>query len=120
MSLTPFTKDMLRQLKEDSYLAAHCKRIIEQSNTIYRLVIRFAMTTKYTMYYYEIDLHSKDIVHDIIFELNKLFPDCIVKHTVLTRGVDGYMYEASLGCDPKGVRLQTKQFHKEYITIDWS
>jgi len=48
------------------------------------------------------------------------FPDSTILRKVLTRGVDGNMYDSSLCVDPNGIRLQKKHFHKLYITIDWS
>lgn len=120
MSLKPFSREMLIQMRVDYDTAQYRKRVTDEAKRIYSLVLDYAKTANVEFYTVEIPVECYDIVHDVIYELNTAFPDCSILRKVLTRGVDGHMYDSSLGVDPHGIRLQKKQFHKLYITVDWS
>jgi hypothetical protein len=120
MSLRPFSREMLSLLRVDHDEAMYRKRVSDEAKRIYMQVLEYAKTANVEFYSSEIPVESYDIVHDVIYELNIAFPDCSILRKVLTRGVDGHMYDSSLVVDPHGIRLQKKQFHKLYITVDWS
>lgn len=120
MSLRPFSREMLSLLRVDHDAAMYRKRVNDEAKRIYTQVLEYAKTANVEFYSVEIPAESYDIIHDVIYELNIAFPDCSILRKVLTRGVDGHMYDSSLLVDPHGIRLQKKQFHKLYITIDWS
>ena len=120
MSLKPFSREMLNLLRVDYDAAMYKKRVNDEAKRIYNLVIEYAKTANVEFYSAEIPVECYDIVHDVIYELNTAFPDCSILRKVLTRGVDGHMYDSSLIVDPHGIRLQKKQFHKLYVTVDWS
>lgn len=120
MSLKPLSRQMLTQMRVDYDTGVYRKRVADEAKRIYTLVVDYAKTANVEFYTVEIPVECYDIVHDVIYELNSAFPDCSILRKVLTRGVDGHMYDSSLGVDPHGIRLQKKQFHKLYITVDWS
>ena len=120
MSLKPLSRQMLTQMRVDYDTGVYRKRVADEAKRIYTLVVDYAKTANVEFYTVEIPVECYDIVHDVIYELNAAFPDCSILRKVLTRGVDGHMYDSSLGVDPHGIRLQKKQFHKLYITVDWS
>ena len=111
---------MLIQMRVDYDTGLYRKRVADEAKRIYTLVVDYAKTANVEFCTVEVPTESYDIVHDVIYELNAAFPDCSILRKVLTRGVDGHMYDSSLGVDPHGIRLQKKQFHKLYITVDWS
>jgi len=118
--LKPFTRDMITMLKANHDADIHSIRVAEETKRIYDKFLTYATTAKICICTIEVDKECHDIVDDVIYELNKAFPDCSIKHKTLTRGVNGHMYDTSLMYDPIGIRLQKKQFHRLYITIDWS
>jgi hypothetical protein len=120
MHLTPFTREMLKNLRVDHDAALHKKRVHTEVERIYDILLEYAKTARYCYCTVEIRPGSYDILHDVMYELNIAFPECSIQRKVLTRGVDGQMYDASLGVDVRGIRLQSRQFHKLYLTIDWS
>lgn len=120
MSLRPYTREMLSKLKPNNDAAVYAKRVEDEVTRIYHLVVDYAKIATMPFFTVEIPVESYDIVHDVIYELNVVFPDCTFLRKVLTRGVDGGMYDSSLSVDQNGIRLQKKQFHKLYITVDWS
>ena len=120
MSLKPYTRHMLSLLKANNALAIHAKRVNDEVKRIYTLVLEYARISSTPLFTVEIPMECYDIIHDVIYDLNMAFPDSTILRKVLTRGVDGNMYDSSLSVDPNGIRLQKKHFHKLYITIDWS
>lgn len=120
MHLIPFTREMLKKLKVDHDAAVYKQRIEAEVERIYDILLQYAKTARHSYCTLEISPESYDIVHDIMYELNAAFPECSIQRKVLTRGVDGQMYDASLGVDVRGIRLQRKQFHRLYLTVDWS
>ena len=120
MLLKPYTLQMLQRIKSEHDLLVHRRRVETEVERIYDRLLEYAKTAMKCYYAVEISADCYDIVHDIMYELNTAFPECTIQSKVLTRGVDGHMYDARLRYDPFGIRLQKKQFHKLYITVDWS
>jgi hypothetical protein len=120
MSLKPYTREMLTLLKANTNAILYAKKVDDEVKRIYTLVLDYAKVATMPFFTVEIPVESYDIVHDVIYELNVVFPDCTFLRKVLTRGVDGSMYDSALSVDQNGIRLQKKQFHKLYITVDWS
>ena len=120
MQLKPYTRHMLQTMKAEYDGIVRKQRVDVEVGRIYDHLLEYARTAVKCYYAVELSKECYDILHDIIFELNTAFPECTIQPKVLTRGVDGNMYDARLRYDPFGIRLQKKQFHKLYITVDWS
>ena len=118
--MLPYTRQMIKSLKIDFETLKRESLIHREAQRIYTSVLDFARAGNETYCAIELLRDAYVSVDDIIFELNKGFPDSIIEKRILTRGVDGDMYETSCKVDSIGIRLQRKQFQKVYITIDWS
>lgn len=56
---------------------------------------------------------------DIMSKLQGLFPDCTVRFTTLSMGLDGKMYDMSMIDDKMRPFINTKN-SQDHIVIDWS
>ena len=54
----------------------------------------------------------------ILKTLSKLLPDCMVSHTLLTRGKDGRLYDISR-IDDKLLPIVDNVLEQSYIFIEW-
>jgi len=111
---------MIKSMKMNHAKLVQENLIRLEAQRIYSSVLEFAKVGVETFCAVELLRDAEANVDDIIYELNKAFPDCIIEKRVMTRGVDGDMYETSCKMDTAGIRLQRKQFHKVYVTIDWT
>jgi hypothetical protein len=55
----------------------------------------------------------------ILSFLTTLFPDCIIKHAIFIKGIDGKMYDLSTINTNEGININ-QSCKREYIVIDWS
>ena len=91
---------------------------------IYNSAVSAAKSTNDSKYLYELRHEKADFqrtnMSEILAEVQSLFPDCSVTHTILTRTPDGKL------CDISKIDEHLKPFvmnqlrSNEYIVVDWS
>ena len=113
----------MKAIKDEENRINQINKIVRQ---IYSNVISQAETKSDTKYQYEIPYirNQKDEffiknMPEIITGLQKLFLDCTIEHTTLTRGHDGKMYDISKMDEKVRVFINNRE-NKDYIIIDWS
>ena len=131
----PISRESLRGLKAQREEEERLRHISVIVNHIYNQAIQMATNKGDTSYKHEIsrllgdnrfrvnpnltsDIYTTSM-GEIISELQSLFPDCSVKHTTLTMGQDGKMYDVS-EMAASVLPFINKQQSKEYILVDWS
>ena len=86
MSLTPISRDEMRQRKPARDIAVSAQYISQLVKKIYNGATQIADTTKDTVYRYEPspNTHDEHVLitykDDVIQNLRFLFPDCLVEH----------------------------------------
>ena len=86
-------------------------------NTISRRVIRKMQRVKTTSYYHSIS-HAESIPY-VLTNVKQRFPGVCIKHTLLSKGTDGKMYDISTLNDTT-IHLVSKVEEDSFILIDWS
>jgi hypothetical protein len=131
----PISRESLRGLKAQREEEERLRQISVTVNHIYNSAVQTASMKGETSYKHEIprllgdnrfrvnrtltsDIYETSM-GEIISELQSLFPDCSVKHTTLTMGQDGKMYDVS-EMAASVLPFINKQQSKEYIVVDWS
>jgi hypothetical protein len=149
MSLTPFSRNAMRELKANKDEEAHIMMINLLVKQFYQETVRFAERNKQTFYkininnnnsYYSIKLPSNsnssyphdlgipreyatEHMEEILTHLRNLFPDCVVeyKKVSMARGRDGKEYDISALDDKMRPFIDVRQARtEEHIVIDWS
>ena len=148
MSLTPFSRENMRDLKEQKDEEAHIMKINSVVKQLYEETVRTAERSQETLYkinmsnrgYYHIKLpsnsnslyyHDLDIprqyvtehMEEILTHLRSLFPDCVVeyKKVTLARGIDGKEYDISTADNTIRPFIHMHQSRtEECIVIDWT
>jgi hypothetical protein len=122
MSLNPINRDTMRQLKSLKDQEERLSKINKLVYELYTYAVETAMYTGQTSYTYEL-FQDKDFIlrniQVILENLEQLFPDCSVKHTLMARGRDRKMYDISTIDDSK-LPLVNHVEPNSYIVIDWS
>jgi hypothetical protein len=118
MSNTPISRDSMRILHEQT-LEEQRKSLIKQTvSKIYFYAVNTAKAGTDSKYLYEVfsnDEHCRTNMSDILAEVQSLFPDCSVKHTLMSRTHDISKIDEHL----KPLIMNQAQ-SKEYIVVDWS
>jgi hypothetical protein len=147
MSLTPFSRNAMRGLKEQKDEEAHIMKINSLVKQFYEETVRTAERSQETVYkininrgYYPIKLpsnsnslyyHDLDIprqyvtehMEEILTHLRSLFPDCVVeyKKVTLARSRDGKEYDISTADNTIRPFIHIHQSRtEECIVVDWS
>lgn len=122
MSLNPINRDTMRQLKSLKDQEERLSKINKLVYELYTYAVETAMYTGQTSYTYEL-FQDKDFIlrniQVILENLEQLFPDCSVKHTLMARGRDRKMYDIATIDDSK-LPLVNHVEPNSYIVIDWS
>jgi hypothetical protein len=122
MSLNPINRDTMRQLKCLKDQEERVTKINKLVAELYTSAVELAMCSSQTCYTYELSDDKDFILKNItqILEcLEELFPDCVVKHTLMARGRDRKMYDIATIDDANLPLVNTIQ-PNSYIVIDWS
>lgn len=132
MSLTPMSRIMLHNLKVQTDEENRIKNIKEFVGQIYENTLLIAKNTSNMIYYHPIPvLVNKDTnetsydpfyrrnMSDILNQLQQLFPDCSVTHTLLSLGTNGNLYDISKMNDKMLPYIDTP-LENSYIVIDWT
>jgi len=148
MSLTPFSREAMRELKINKDEEAHIMKINSVVKQIYEETVRFAERNQETVYkinmsnrgYYHIKLPSNsnslsyhdlhipreyvtEHMEEILTHLHSLFPDCSVeyKKVSMVRGRDGKEYDISEMDNKMRPFIDVRQARtEEHIVIDWT
>ena len=106
--MEPMSRAAMLTLKSDEDAKYRRQTISHAVTAIYAAAVLMAKQTHTTVYKRRIT-EEREVLGEIVEELKKLFPDCVVKKT--RRGfVDGKVFEAE----------ETDLPGDDYITIDWS
>lgn len=122
MSLNPINRDTMRQLKSLKDEEQRLSKINKLVYELYTCAVETAMYTGQTCYTYELFQDKGFILRNIqviLENLEQLFPDCLVKHTLMARGRDRKMYDIATIDDANLPLVNTIQ-PNSYIVIDWS
>lgn len=122
---TPMFRHEMRGLKAKKHEEKHLQNIKQTVIQIYETAIDVAESLGHTSYNFCIDPVYANVdysfyrnnMEEILSQLQALFPDCYVTHTMMTTGKDGKMYDISK------MESAARQFlteSKECIVIDWS
>lgn len=146
--LTPMPRSMMQTLKAHTDEEFRMSRVNEVVNTIYTYTINSAKTTNDTSYNHVIPFASAhqtpnipclsrpgigfpapykrssdpfyiENMSDILGNLQLLFPECSVSHSIMAKGTDGKLYDISK-LDDKVLPFVDRALDKSYIVIDWS
>ena len=148
MSLTPFSRENMRDLKAQKDEESHIMKINSVVKQLYEETVRFAERKQETVYkinmsnrgYYHVKLpsnsnslyyHDLDIpreyvkahMDEILIHLCRLFPDCGVEYKMVSmaRGRDGKEYDISTLDDKLRAFIDMRQARtEEFIVIDWT
>jgi len=115
----------MRELKGKKDKEKRLQHIKQSVIQIYETAIDVAESLGYTSYNFCIDPVYANVdysfyrnnMEEILSQLQTLFPDCYVTHTMMATGKDGKMYDISK------MESATRQFlteSKECIVIYWS
>ena len=132
----PITRHELQQLKVKNDEQKRVNTINKYVNSIYNSLINQARSSNrssntssnMTSYNYQINqvpsidpdcIFIEKNKYDILNGLKVLFPDCLIDFKILSRGVDGKLYDVS-NIDEKIKPFINRQNDREYIVIDWS
>ena len=106
-TMEPMSRAAMLTLKSDEDAKYRRQTISHAVTAIYTAAVLMAKQTHTTTYKRRIT-DEKSMIPEIVEELKKLFPDCVVKKT--RRGyVDGKVFETEEGLEGD-----------DYITIDWT
>jgi hypothetical protein len=122
MSLTPFSRSALLQLKVQREEAGRLSQVQTHIRTIYTQVVQIAARTASTSHKYPIGPPDAFIIAnlgEILAGLQALFPDCIVEYAILTKGQDGQLYDVSK-MDKQVLPFVGLKASAPYIVIDWT
>jgi hypothetical protein len=121
MSLPSVTCDSLRILRADEERRLFKIHSIVQS--IYPRVLQTAKHTSSKIYCHEIKFADRVFyttnMSSILAGLKELFPDAYIAHTLLSKGIDGKMYDVARISDTD-LRQISKTNENSYIIVDWS
>jgi hypothetical protein len=123
----PMSRDTMRGLKakyEEGARIQEIKQIVQQ---VYRAAVETAKFSSATSYNYPLPQQHRiqtdpfyvKNMPEILVGLQELFPDCDVRHTLLSRGTDGKMYDISK-LDEKVLPFVNRALDQSYIVVDWS
>lgn len=131
--LTAVTREAMQNLKsvrEDIHKRSLFNSIIKH---IYHQALAKASSSTSRCYKEPITVNTKDYtmhvngipferpqIPDILTKLRELFPDCLVEHTMLSKGQDGKLYDISKTADPVVLAFVNRQKDQAYFVIDWS
>jgi hypothetical protein len=122
----PISRQYLQELKVNNDEQKRLNMINKCVNNIYNSLINQAASSTLTSYNYQINQGPstdsefiKKNKNDILNGLKVLFPDCLVEFKILSRGIDGEMYDVS-NIDEKISPFINRQNDREYIVIDWT
>ena len=98
----------------------HTENIQQIITHIYNDVINHAKHSIDSVYHFEIpnQFYIKNM-NEIVYNLQKLFPDSYITHTLLSKGSDGKLYDIAK-IDDTILPLITTALDHSYIVIDWS
>ena len=141
------SRDMMRGLKAKVEEEARLQKVEQIVSQIYQSAVQLAKTKTDTSYNYQLPsarasqyrvmgLLPTNFPHDyynniitdpfympnmpqILAGLQELFPGCYIKHTLLSKGTDGKMYDISK-LDEKVLPFVNRALDQSYIVIDWS
>lgn len=123
MSLPPMSRDSLRSLKTETDESKRRAKVEEVVAYIYKGVVEAAKTSTDTVYYLPLPFLDKKFyvsnMGEILNDLEFLFPQCYVAHTLLTRGTNGKLYDISR-IDDDILPLVNDTLPNSYIVVDWS
>jgi hypothetical protein len=118
MALAPMSRKEMNALRVDP----DEKQVNHIVAAVYNHAIQSAKTTQKTKYYYPVPkdypIYSA-IIPVILCRLEALFPECIVSHTLLSRGTNGKLYDISKISDDDLTLVSTVDDYS-YIIIDWT
>ncbi len=148
MSLTPFSRDAMRELKGAKDEEAHILMINSVVKQLYEETVRFAERTRETfykinminksynssklpsnsntLYYHDLNIpreYVREHMEEILTHLRRLFPDCSVeyKKVSMARGRDGIEYDITTMDNILLSFIDVRQGRtEEYIMIDWT
>ena len=148
MSLTPFSRENMRDLKAQKDEEAHIMKINSVVKQLYEETVRFAERNEETVYkinmsnrgYYHVKLpsnsnslyyHDLDIpreyvkahMDEILIHLCRLFPDCSIEYKKVSMvwGRDGKEHDISTLDDKLRAFIDMRQARtEEIIVIDWT
>jgi len=117
MSYLPINRDLLNNIKIYNFI-----------DNIYNNIIKFAKEKNETIYYHSIPTETNSEYSDqyyiknmnlIIYNLQNLFPDLSIKHSICAKGKDGKIYDIS-NINNIDLSLINIMCYNSYIIIDWS
>jgi hypothetical protein len=127
----PISRQEMRNLKCQVDEEIRIEKIQTILRDIYNTVTNYARSNTNTTYEYKVphpqekspdrytnEFYIKNMI-EILTNLEKLFPDCSVSHSVLGRGRDGKLYDLSK-LDDRTIPLVTNVLANSYIVIDWT
>jgi hypothetical protein len=148
MSLTPFSRDAMRELKAGKDEEAHILKIHSVVKQLYEETVRFAERSQETIYkinmnnrayqHIQLDSNSNSSFHhalpitreyvtehmeEILTHLRRLFPECSVeyKKVSMARGRDGKEYDITTMDNILLSFIDVRQGRtEECIMIDWT
>lgn len=120
-------RDTMRGLKANTEEAARIQQVKNIVEQVYRAAVQTAKSSSVTSYNYPLPQQHRiqtdpfylKNMPEILAGLQELFPDCDVRHTLLSRGTDGKMYDISK-LDEKVLPFVNRALDQSYIVVDWS
>lgn len=125
MSLPPMDRDTLRSLKTDTDESVRRAKVNDIVKYIYAGVVEQAKISTDTFYYLSLPSYNDKKqfyvlnMGEILNDLDFLFPQCYVAHTLLARGTNGKLYDISR-LDDSILPLVNDPLPNSYIVVDWS
>ena len=121
------SRDVMRELKAKTEEAARVQQVKQVVQQIYQAAVQTAKSKTDTSYNHPLSQQHRiqtdpfylKNMPDILAGLQELFPGCDVSHTLLSKGIDGKMYDISK-LDDKVLPFVNRALDQSYIVVDWS
>jgi len=126
MPLKPMTIQTMRSLRAEYGEKKRIDRIEEIIAQVYGNTVRTATMSNETSYNYPLSSSTRSYdkfypenMPEIIKKLKCLFPECIVKHTLMARDHNGKLHDIS-DLNDDVLPFVNRTLDRSYIVIDWS
>ena len=126
-----FRKGMIKIIVEDLYKKAlnsarsgantynHAIPIVSQPSTNVAMKLTNTSIKYPAPYKKSSDPFYLENMPDILHNLQDLFPDCSISHSIMTKGTDGKLYDVAK-LDDTVLPFVDRALDQSYIVIDWS